>query len=107
VGNNDDGQLDVDSWTGIQLVAAGDWHTVGLKADGTVVAVGYNYYGQLDVGSWTGIQQVEAGGNRTVGLKADGTVVTVGYNYDGQLDVDDLDLMPGNLQGVYLLLLGK
>ena len=26
-------------------------HTVGLKAGGTVVAVGYNEYGQLNVGS--------------------------------------------------------
>jgi alpha-tubulin suppressor-like RCC1 family protein len=30
-------------------VAAGYTHTVGLKSDGTVVAVGYNYYGQCEV----------------------------------------------------------
>ena len=89
-------------------VAAGFENTVGLKADGTVVAVGWNFYGQLDVDSWTGIQQVAAGGNHTVGLKADGTVVAVGKNSFGQCDVDDLDLMPGSaLQGVYLLLFGK
>jgi len=29
-----------------------DYHTVGLKADGTVVAVGYNGYGQLNVDAW-------------------------------------------------------
>ena len=34
------------------MVAAGGAHTVGLKSDGTVIAVGYNYYGQLDVASW-------------------------------------------------------
>jgi hypothetical protein len=33
-------------------VAAGWDHTVGLKADGTAVAVGYNGYGQCEVGSW-------------------------------------------------------
>ena len=33
-------------------VAAGDYHTVGLKADGIVVAVGDNYYGQCDVDGW-------------------------------------------------------
>ena len=36
-------------------------HTVGLKSDGTVVAVGYNDYGQLNVGSWSSIVQVAAG----------------------------------------------
>ena len=34
------GQLDVGSWTNIVQVAAGGYHTVGLKSDGTVVAVG-------------------------------------------------------------------
>jgi hypothetical protein len=34
------------------MVAAGGSHTVGLKSDGTVVAVGSNYYGQCDVSGW-------------------------------------------------------
>jgi hypothetical protein len=68
-------------------VAAGDYHTVGLKADGTVVAVGDNYFGQCNVSTWSGIIQVAAGGGHTVGLKADGTVVAVGANYGGQCDV--------------------
>ena len=38
-------------------VSAGDWHTVGLRSDGTVVAVGNNkYYGQCDVSGWTDIK---------------------------------------------------
>ena len=53
---------------------------MGLKSDGTVVAVGYNCYGQLDVGSWSNIVQVAAGEIHTVGLKSDGTVVAVGDN---------------------------
>jgi hypothetical protein len=51
---------------------------VGLKADGTVVAVGDNYDGQCNVGNWTDITQVAAGGIHTVGLKSDGTVVAAG-----------------------------
>ena len=39
-------QCDVGGWTDIIQVAAGEWHTVGLKSDGTVVAVGSNIYGQ-------------------------------------------------------------
>ena len=73
-----------------ETVSAWDSHTVGLKADGTVVAVGSNYYGQchVDGWGWTDIVAVSAGGSHTVGLKADGTVVAVGFNLYGQCDVD-------------------
>ena len=37
-------------------IAAGSHHTVGLKSDGTVVAVGLNNYGQCDVTDWTDIK---------------------------------------------------
>ena len=70
-------------------VAAGSCHAVGLKADGTVVAVGSNDYGQCDVSDWSGIVAVFAGDDYTVGLKADGTVVAVGLNDFGQCDVSD------------------
>jgi len=36
----------------LTVVAAGTEHTVGLKSDGTVVAVGDNSSGQCNVGSW-------------------------------------------------------
>ena len=52
--NNDDDQCDVDGWTDIVAVSAGDFRTVGL-ADGTVVAVGSNLFGQCDVDGWTDI----------------------------------------------------
>jgi len=72
---------------GITEVAAGMHHTVGLKSDGTVVAVGYNAYGQCNVGGWTNIIQIAAGDGHTVGVKSDGTVVAVGDNYYGQCNV--------------------
>jgi hypothetical protein len=75
---NGDGQCDVGNWTGIIQVAEGERYTVGLKSDGTVVAVGYNGFGQCDVGNWTDITQVAAGEYHTVGLKSDGTVVAAG-----------------------------
>jgi hypothetical protein len=70
------------------MVAAGIWHTVGLKADGTVLAVGYSAEGQCEVDGWTDIVRVAAGGYHTVGLKSDGTVVAIGGNEYGQCDVD-------------------
>ena len=75
-------------WKDIVAVSAGGSHTVGLKADGTVVAVGVNYYGQCNVSGWKDIVAVSAGRDHTVGLKADGTVVAVGDNDYGKCDVD-------------------
>jgi tetratricopeptide (TPR) repeat protein len=73
-------------------ISAGYAHTVGLKADGTVVATMYagDYYkGQCKVSGWKDIIAIAAGEYHTIGLKADGTVVAVGDNDYGQCDVSD------------------
>ena len=72
-----------------ETVSAGENHTVGLKSDGTVVAVGSNYFGQCDVADWTDIVAVSARNTHTVGLKSDGTVLAVGWNKFGQRYVAD------------------
>lgn len=64
-------------------------HTVALKADGTVIATGYNAYGECDVSDWKDVVDVSAGYNYTISLKANGTVVAAGYNEYGQCDVLD------------------
>ena len=69
------GELDFEDWTDIKEIASGGSHTVGLKSDGTVVAVGKNNSGQCDVGDWTDIVDIEACSGFTLGLKADGTIV--------------------------------
>jgi len=69
-------------------ITAGNDHTVGLKTDGTVVALGNSSYGMCDVSGWSDIVAVSAGGTHTVGLRADGTVVAVGATGDGQHDMD-------------------
>lgn len=71
------------------IIGAGGDHTVGLKADGTVVAAGSNDNGQCDASGWTNIIAISAGGLHTVGLKADGTVVATGSNSFHQCDVSD------------------
>ena len=70
-------------------VSARSDHTVGLKSDGTVVAVGSNYLKHCDVSDWQDIIAVSAGSVHTVGLKSDGTAVAVGSNLDGQCNVFD------------------
>ena len=85
-------------WTNIIAIAAGGGgsvgtgHTVGLRADGTVVAVGDNSYGQCNVSDWTDIVAIAAGDWHTVGLRSDGTVVSTRPNsniYSAACDVDD------------------
>ena len=78
----------VDLSQGFIAVAAGSSHSLGLKADGSIVAWGDNYYGQTDVPAPnTGFVAVAAGGSHSLGLKADGSIVAWGYNYPGQTDV--------------------
>jgi len=65
-------------------------HTVGLKTDGTVAAVGWNECygpnkdsGQCNTKDWRNIVAVHAQGNHTIGLKANGTVIAIGENEGG------------------------
>ncbi len=68
---------------------SGMWYTVGLRSDGTVVAVALNSLRQrqCDVSGWSDIVAVAAGDCHIVGLKSDGTVVVAGDNSVGQCDV--------------------
>ena len=70
------------------MISAGTYYTVGLKDNGTVVAVGDNRECQCNVSDWRDIVAISAGFVHTVGLKADGTVVAVGNNEDGQCNVN-------------------
>ena len=69
-------------------ISAGQCHTVALKSDGTVIAVGSNKYLQCNVDDWKDIISISAEVSHTVGLKLDGTVMAVGDNDYGRCDVD-------------------
>ena len=57
IGNNYQGECNVQDWTNIVEVAAGCGFTLGLKSDGTVVAVGYDEYAQVTkANSWNDIR---------------------------------------------------
>ena len=84
--------------TGGVAIAAGAYHTVFVKSDGTVRGAGYNYYAQLGDTTTTtprtsavqmsGISTavaVAAGDYHTLILLADGTLKGVGYNGDASL----------------------
>ncbi len=69
-------------------IAAGRYHNLALKADGSIVAWGYNDYGECNIPSPnTDFIAVAAGDYHSLGLKEDGSIVAWGYNYSGQCDV--------------------
>ncbi|MCH4191596.1 MAG: hypothetical protein LKF52_04735 [Butyrivibrio sp.] len=72
----------------------GGFHIVGLRKDGTVIAVGDNNYGQYTKAlKWTNITKIVAGDWTTVGLNKDGRVLASGYycedGYDNAGKVSD------------------
>lgn len=65
---------DMFTWREIKKISGSFKHVVGLKEDGTVVAVGQNEYGQLNVGDWKDVVDVFATEMATIGLRNDGYV---------------------------------
>lgn len=91
---------EVRTWTDIADIAVADYvgpYVVGIKNNGTVVAVGENGYGQLGNGrnddqtttitvpAWGSVKAVAAGGEHTVAIRSDGSVVSAGSNTHGKL----------------------
>ena len=66
------------AWTDIVAIDCGRQHLVGLKADGTVVAVGNNNQGQCDVMGWRDVSKIFVNENSTLGIKKDGSVLATG-----------------------------
>src|SRR5207247_4971351 len=72
-------------------------HSLALRADGTVIAWGYNAFGQLGDGTTTtrttpvpvrglaGVTAITARDGHSLALLADGTVMAWGANFYGQL----------------------
>lgn len=74
--------FDTAGWTGVNDIAMGDKHIVGLVSGGTVVAAGKNTYGQCEVADWSGIAKIAAAGNYTLGLTEDCFVLAAGITLD-------------------------
>ncbi len=74
--------------TNVVAIAAGEYHSLAVRADGTVVAWGDNSDGQSTVPvGLTNVVAVAGGGAHSLALRADGTVAAWGANWNGQCDV--------------------
>ena len=82
-------------------VAAGDYHLLALRGDGTVVAWGYNGYGEANVpAGLNNVVAVAAGGEKSVALRSNGTVVVWGDNNYNQT------IVPAGLSNVVAVAAG-
>ncbi len=89
--------VQVSDLSGVIAIAAGEYHSLALKSNGTVWAWGRNNYGQLGNGTTTNkntpvqvsglssVIAIAAGTFHSIALKSDGTVWAWGVNEYGQL----------------------
>ena len=83
-------------------VAAGEYHSLGLRANGTLYAWGSNLNGQLGIATNSGTntpvatptqvgtqvyRQIASNGGYSLGVRADGTLYAWGSNLNGQLGI--------------------
>jgi hypothetical protein len=82
--------------SGVTAIAGGSWHSLFLKNDGSLWAMGGNNWGQLGDGTYNNTNRPEriVAGNVTaiaagfyfsLFLKSDGSLWAMGYNASGQL----------------------
>ncbi len=98
-GLNSDGQLAIPAGlVGVQAIAAGNYHTVALKADGTVVTWGRSWDVRLAIpANLTGVKAIAVGALHSVALRSDGTLVAWGSSSNGQTTI------PAGLSGVQVI----
>lgn len=94
--------------TNVVAVAAGEYYSLALKANGTVIAWGDNNWGKTSVPTdLTNAVAIAAGYNHSLALKADGTVVASGYSLYDQCNVpadltNVVTIAAGGYQGLAL-----
>lgn len=96
-GGSRTGAVAVPGLTDVTMVSTGHYHSLALRADGSVWTWGYNFAGQLGDGTTTTrnrpvrvsgtrtYQYVAAGRDMSYAVATDGTVWAWGLNGDGQL----------------------
>ena len=88
----------------ITAIDVGLRHTVALREDGTVAAVGDNSSGQCNVSDWKDVAAIAARGDGTYGICRDGTVLATGggapYRVEGWKDISAIAAGSNHVLGI-------
>ena len=84
-GDNTYGQLNnIPLGNNFKAIAAGGFHSLALKSDGSIAGWGYNSDGQATPPAGNNFIAVAAGGLHSLALESNGTIAGWGNNSDGQ-----------------------
>jgi parallel beta-helix repeat protein len=102
-GDDSAGQIDVPTnFYDAVTVAGGEYHTVAIRHDGSLVAWGLDDEGQTDVPTnWLPFVAVAAGADHNLAIAEDGSVLAWGADDAGQADV------PGTVSSVLSVAAGE
>jgi hypothetical protein len=75
------------SATNLIAIAGGDFHSLGIRSDGSLLGWGSDFYGQISVPADKQFIEVAAGQDFSLALRGDGTVLAWGRNELGQTNV--------------------
>ena len=78
IGLNQSDLKNIEKWTNIQDVAAGDNHVVAVDNKGKIYCTGDNSFGQCDVQNFDKVGKVFAAPNATIEIGVDGTIYYTG-----------------------------
>ena len=102
-GSNNYGEVTIPQglWD-VTALSAGQWSSLALKADGSLVAWGWNLHGQSTIpAGLSNVTAISSGYAHHLALKRDKTVVAWGYNIGGQTNV------PAGLSNVLAVAAGR
>ncbi|MBC8097600.1 MAG: hypothetical protein H7Y43_17500 [Akkermansiaceae bacterium] len=102
-GDNSDGQTNLPvTLTNVVKIAAGYYHGLALRSNGTVVSWGNNLNGQTNnQASLTNVMAIAGGGYHSLALRSNGLVYGWGLNTSGQRTI------PASLNGVKAISAGN
>ena len=87
---------------GVEAIGAGEYHSLAVRSNGTVVAWGDNSEGQCQVpADLTNAVAVVGGGSHSLALKADSSIAAWGNNWDQQCN------FPTNFFGIAAVAAGE